>query len=1064
MQFDVLKKDAPILGHRLLEASAGTGKTFAIEHLVLRLLCLESDPLSLEQILVVTFTKAAARELKLRIRANLENALHFLQNPKTESALYQYLPPNAQDKLVLALQNYEKAQIFTIHGFCLKTLREFAFESGLSLGDTNPSEASQGKLLEFAKDFLRTMKEDLCHPSEIACLMEHNKKIDKLAGTLLKCLEKGIHLTPPKPFAAFYADFQKAALEIPFNSEEKLLWEDFETLLPSYKITGFKGEDFAYQIELLAQLGSAKEAVFSALVKNHRILDFLQEDNLKKNASKEKKILHYPGFFTAVQQRLYPLMQEAASEQRIFLALAYHLEKNLLELYEKEGVLTPDEILRKMGKASGNAAFVKQVKAKYRAAIIDEFQDTDPLQWSIFQQLFLSHPATDIVYLVGDPKQSIYGFRKADVYTYLKAANYLGQGNQYTLQTNYRSTPSLVASLNAFFEGKLWLFLPKKGDFLIYHPVQAGRPASQEEGPPMHFFIAKGERNAGEIEQHYFFPFIANEILALLEKGAKLGDFAILVKDRYQAQDAQAFLQSCGLACTLKSQALLTETRAFRALKEMIKAACDPHDASRIKIALMGPFIDLHLTQIQEMAEEIPAACLAPFFALKNVLQKEGLAAFFTALLQTVWEKPVMTMLAKDPNLFQEIMQLFEFLLESAQKKEFTLETIEDYLDELETLTSEDRLKKQASSDEEAIQIMTIHASKGLEFGVVFALGLAFSSENKEDPFLNEKERVAHLQELDAEKLRQLYVAMTRAKQKLYVPFIWQEKQDAKKIPPMQLFFTHKDPAVLPFLEKLSLNGHLTYSFLQEQKKPKQAKAHVKVELEEPSFTSRPKKRSLIYSFSSLANKEKSFAADSTDGMPRGTAFGVFMHRIFEILFSSPFTKEKMHAVIQKELSLSPFQAFEKRIADLVEKACYTPLFSHQKGFYLANIPFQDLMVEMEFFSPLQRQEKHYLKGFIDLFFAYEGKYYLLDWKTNDLGVKPEHYSPESLHDALHRENYFLQAAIYTDALQKYLRIAGKEFSEVFGGMFYIFLRGLPFQKGIYHFLPDTRLIGKVSL
>src|SRR5690606_15460837 len=130
-----------------------------------------------------------------------------------------------------------------------------------------------------------------------------------------------------------------------------------------------------------------------------------------------------------------------------------------------------------MQKAIDVPKFKAKVRQKYQAAIIDEFQDTDKVQWDIFQKLFIEEPL-QALYLVGDPKQSIYRFRKADIYTYLAARVTLGEENAYVLDTNYRSSKSLVSALNALFE-RPFLYLPKLKEILPFYPVKAG---SQIEG------------------------------------------------------------------------------------------------------------------------------------------------------------------------------------------------------------------------------------------------------------------------------------------------------------------------------------------------------------------------------------------------------------------------------------------------------------------------------------------------------------------------------------------------------------------------------------------------------
>ena len=234
------------------------------------------------------------------------------------------------------------------------------------------------------------------------------------------------------------------------------------------------------------------------------------------------------------------------------------------------GFLSPDAILTEMAKLLERPQFRELVKQKYRAVIIDEFQDTDPVQWAIFRTLFLN---VKQLYIVGDPKQSIYAFRNADLYTYLEAKENFSVAH---LDTNFRSAPKLIDALNTLFSTKEWMYLPKLQKFLDVHRVQAG---VKEDGEGLlHFFVSQ------EKDEERLFAFIAQNIVPHLSN-------AVLVKDRFQGARLQAYLRKWNISCAVKRAGSLADTLAFSAMHDLLEAVKRPDDASAVKKVLAGPFI-----------------------------------------------------------------------------------------------------------------------------------------------------------------------------------------------------------------------------------------------------------------------------------------------------------------------------------------------------------------------------------------------------------------------------------------------------------------------------------------
>ncbi len=490
MSFDVLNPKTVIQGHFSLEASAGTGKTFSIEHIVCRLL-LENVPL--KEILIVTFTKAATRDLKKRIQNNLEKALLSLQNQTHD---FPYLVKYDRSKSIQLLQNalreFMQAEIYTIHSFCYRKLLEFAFDCNFHLQIKNPEESTNNKAAyDFIKDFLHGLSPNSYHFFELRILYRHYKTFKKLSDRILSSFKNAKQ--DPLGFYDLFQQFQKAAQELPPIKEENLV-QDFQALSPYFK----KLKKLVEIDSLVSFLADTSLPSFLNLLKSElSVAVFLHPDNLKINRKGYDKLnLSYPGFFQHLHDKLLPLVKEILNPKRIFKKISFDINPSLHAFLEQENQSCSDELLRKMELALQNDLFCKQVKKQYQAFLIDECQDTDPVQWKIFDRLFREKPHIKTFYMVGDPKQSIYGFRNADLYQYYNACQSVE--NQLLLTTNYRSTPSLINALNELFSKKAdWFALPLWNRKEKYKKVFAGREKKLsigDEKKALHFLLLPAKK------------------------------------------------------------------------------------------------------------------------------------------------------------------------------------------------------------------------------------------------------------------------------------------------------------------------------------------------------------------------------------------------------------------------------------------------------------------------------------------------------------------------------------------------------------------------------------------
>jgi ATP-dependent exoDNAse (exonuclease V) beta subunit len=877
--FDILEANVPIFGPKLLEASAGTGKTFTIEHLYVRLL---REGIPLEQILVVTFTRAATRELRMRIRARL-----------------------VEQHLERTLVEFDHAQIFTIHGFCQRMLSRFLVA---------PTEAPTR--IKMRNALIHALaKQNVLAPEQLGILLAR-RSMSELCDALLDAPSPQIE---GGSFAEDCASFQHALEASPFRSLD--VQTEVDEILSQYK-KGIGIHELKQQIEAVQRLllQPADSSAFRTLIywKGSLFRAFSEEH--RKVRVKEKR---FSPFFSWAQERLLPLLEAATKPDRLFARLRFEA------LMEEKGFFSPDRLLDRCCKASRDPEFCAAVQGCYQAVIVDEFQDTDAIQWEMLDRFFGKARA---FCLVGDPKQSIYRFRKADLYTYFRARNTMGEENCYSLDTNYRSTPELLSALNDLFcdeHVEPWLYLPQKNIRYPYLPLKAGLATSSDFGDgkkAMQFFC---------VENSY--QYVAAEIARLYEKTRNFRAFAILVKDHREAIDVHVFLQQSGIPTALVNQMPLSRSPAFRLFEE----------------------------QLDQCADDVPFRIpfRPEFFAIAEALLKMDCASY------------------------EQVKRNLRIL-------------------ELEETPHARELQG------DAVRILTMHASKGLEFDVVFALGIIRATPTSEEQ-----------EEQEAEKLRQLYVALTRAKKRVYAP------ADPAPTSALGLFFRHsklgREPEQI-IAALMARNGQIGLD--------RQCEKFCAQKSEQPSaFSSSstylPPMGSRMYSYTSLAQcKEENLSLSPITSeectlhtLPRGPEVGVTIHRIFERIFSEELEPQE---VVSEEILLASLCKWEQPVQEMVKVVLQLPFIRRATS----------IRTEVEF---LFADPPNYIKGFIDLLLFWHGSVYILDWKTNWLGPNDAAYTQEALTKAMQQHDYLLQAKLYAEALQR-------AFPNIpFGGAYYLFLRGV---------------------
>lgn len=975
-RFDALDRNTPIHQSHLLEASAGTGKTFSIENIVARLIVDPHRPLLIEEILVVTFTNAATQDLRQRIWKGISSLVQQIKTLDQQEMVPDYLLQiieegpaailRAKRLWEQALFNFDKAQIFTLHSFCYKMLREFLFEGGLSRDALSVETMLSKKLIRrIIQDYF--MMEDA----------EKNRKLD----LALSQMKDGEHLL---------------------------------------------------------------DEVVKAILRQVPVLPLSDDDHLS-----------------------------------IFVR---DCQLYFSEFEKKEEASSFNSILLEMERAVGNPDFAQRVRERFRAAIIDEFQDTDPVQWSIFRTLFLSEESEKpTLYLVGDPKQSIYAFRQADIYTYLEAAQALGEENMASLDTNYRSTPRLVEALNDLFATPGLIQLPRLEKSLDIPKVKSGKEgdgiAFKDHLGAIHFFAAERKIYSKEaIDQSFYVPFIVKEIQRLiLEENVSPKQCAILVKDHNQAKRVAQGLSKAGIPFHNQRSGKLTESPAFAEIRTLLQALNNPRQIGKVKLALGGQIFGWTADRLQGLQNlESLEKILVQFNHWRSVLIKEGVALAFNEIMTTVLSGETVSerLLGRQSGhkLYQDLLQTIELLASEQSQRNILADGLVAYMDELveESDEDENELNLRQDPDADSVVITTIHSSKGLEYDIVFALGCAqrprelkgfemhhdghqvVQSRIPEDNPILKKVAL----ENSAEHMRQLYVTLTRAKYRLYIPAIFAKTKEIEKLSPIEQFL-HYIGEVDSF-DKLKAHldhSSITSSLIEEDTVIiKSASDETEITLVAPPKIVVPGETLNMYSYSALTRgMSKQHGHIEHVGLPSSGDVGNFLHNLLETV---PFhlNRTELEEFLKPRAEGSLYREWADEVYQMIYDALNTPLPLKTGPCPLSEIDPHKCFRETEFMFPWTNEINFpdvtplpgYLKGVIDLVFEHDGYHYILDWKSN---VLPG-YETAHLQQAMEDHHYLLQAAVYREAWRRFVQSTDPI---PFGSVFYIFLRGLNAGKGVYN-------------
>lgn len=751
--FDVL--ETPLLrGTSLLEASAGTGKTYTLAGLFLRLLLEENLPAG--KILVVTFTEAATEELRGRVRDLLVRAAEAMRRGpdggRIDDAFLRGMVARAggerdawRRRIELALGGFDEASIYTIHGFCRRVLQERAFETG-ALFESELVQDTAPLVRQVAEDYWRTTLYGA--DSWLACLALATGLSPAALGRWVgRLLQRRAEVQLPR--LGEHALEEATARVRRVAADLAGTWNrDGAT------VRGYFGAEAAwakqpYNLESL--VGSWFELLEEAFAGRPTpeavgVIEQLTPAALASGVRKRRKDAT-PPTHTFFEQ----CAELVAARERWALAwhveLAYGASKRLARLKERRKVVGFDDLLGWVEHALVTEAgpgreeagpLVRALRGRYQAALVDEFQDTDPVQWTIFRRAF-QHPA-GWLYYIGDPKQAIYHFRGADVFTYLTAG--AAAERRYTLATNYRSAGALVEAVHGLFDAVPAPFVVP--EIQLHRVAAGGRADAQpltESGrslPPLELWWWGEESAVPAIRYEDALPrLVACEVVRLLEEEVRIGgrrlrpgDIAILVRKHQQAARMKKVLLEARVPAVLHTDASVFESEEAIDLRWVLLAVAQPRDERRARAALATELWGASVQQLDEWTRD-ERGWLAQLDGLARLRQKWVELGFLAMFQQWLDEQGVRQRLLRrvdGDRRLTNLLHLGELLhraeAEARRGADSLVSWLEDRMaaaadEESADAGAEENLLR-LERDDEAVRIVTIHKSKGLEYPVVF--------------------------------------------------------------------------------------------------------------------------------------------------------------------------------------------------------------------------------------------------------------------------------------------------------------------------------------------------------
>ena len=1191
-----------LTGRKLVESSAGTGKTYAITSLYVRLLL--ERKLLVSQILVVTFTEAATEDLKRRIRTRIREAAGAFAAGEANDAFLASLLSKTADWTMAhrilsdALRTLDEAAIFTIHAFCQRVLQENAFESG-SLFETDFITNQDALLREIVDDFWRAE----FYPAS-PLFIRHVWQNSLTPESLLQFAKQGLAW----PLLEVIPKTEKPDVNVQ-KALEQAVWSAYRSLEAAWESSKATVSDVLLNYQGLNRNIYRRQTVENDLRDMETYLasqnPLSVPDGFEKFCT-SKLAKSLKGNYGPPEHSFFVLCEDFRSLceelQTSFRQSVLALKRSLMDFVRSELRRRKQELhlrsfddllldLHDVLAGPGRDVLATALRQRYAAALIDEFQDTDPLQYAIFQRLFSVEPTAGgpigagetAVFLIGDPKQAIYSFRGADVFAYMQAAQEVEE--RLTLEKNWRSTALLVEAVNRLFQNSPDPFVFPE---IEYHAVQAGRSDAgkfawdgEASSAPLKLWVMRRtepDKPIGKGRATEELPVaVASEIVRWLRAGAagkaKVENeplaphhIAVLVRTNEEARHMQAALQNAGVPSVIHSDESVFQSREALELQRLLAGVAEPANEGKVRAALATELLGATGVELARLAQDETGwdGWLEAFALYRGLWLDEGFMTMVAALMTRQQVRSRLLSLPGGERRLTNVLHCCELLHQAALEGGLGVEELLKWLTEARQQTGIAKLEEnqiRLETDEQAVKIVTVHKSKGLQYPIVFCpFGWNSGAGSKEVIFHDTNQagklvmdigsadrevhkRIAEREDL-AENARLIYVALTRAEYRCVL--VWGAFRDAgesalayllhpgrwKRDSPVEDVKKHfgalSDDTILGDLQRLAEGGR-TGIAVSAVPSPS---SEIYLPPTGPTITlaCRTLKREIpkgwgIASFSSLiAGKPRDAELLDRDSLwgrgdgeaepllqprvrsflefPRGRRAGTALHELFEAVDFSLQPVEPARQLVREKLSQFGFEAsWHETVLQMLRDVLSVPLDPDKAEFSLSSLPQARRLHELEFSFPLnlltskrlraafavQRSVEFptglpealeqldfvpvrgAMKGFIDLVFERDGRFYLADWKSNFLGPDLEAYGQAALRETMMKEMYVLQYHLYAVALDRYLafRIPEYQYSTHFGGVYYLFLRGMRpehgSEYGVFYDRPSEALVHELS-
>jgi exodeoxyribonuclease V beta subunit len=788
VELDTLRLDASAV----VEASAGTGKTHLLEHLVLDLVI--TGRARLDEILIVTFTERATAELVTRIRGKIDQALAAseAEGPERASSGTGWtIDGSARARLIEARQSFDQATIATIHSFCQRILTDEPFATRRLLGQSQVD--GRQAFGESFRDVLRKeLTTDPSHRDYLEAYLAAGGSVERLEDLLYATVTapgRWARITDEPAIAD--AARELASLQLDSPDVEKLLRKHLHSSQVQALLKRLRRLVPQARHSLATQ---AWGRFLAALDAHPEIFPYLE------TLASAVDIPAVVGPFRRLAQRMLdgtPPLEEAIAQRFVPLVGADLARRKLAQ-----GLYDYDDMIRGVDEALDSELgpdLIEKLRRRYRFALVDEAQDTEPGQWRIFRRVFLDSEGPNPVVLVGDPKQAIYGFRGADVHTYVQARDEVRArgGTILPLMRSYRSHPEVVAATNAIFDSSARPSYFTDPSINYDSPVTAMRPPLGD-GPGVTLLRVEGPKDSaqpiriGAIRRALGHA-IVREIETLQSTVPRLclSEVYVLGRSNSEAREIAVCLHEAGIANALYKPDHIFRSAEATHVRALLLAIADPADRSARLAAWLTPFFDIGLEALASCAEPPPDHPLMARLASWKIL---GDARAYDDLWARILDDSgIMRRLRLAPSGLRRLTNyrhLFDVLQNEAGRRPTAIADLAAMLATFAAgrrrpANDEDDTQR-IETEADSVRVMTIHAAKGLEADYVFVYG-GFSSRRiwrGAHTFQDGTERLmcagkprrkSTVESIDVarhqEDQRLLYVAMTRARKHLFLPF-----------------------------------------------------------------------------------------------------------------------------------------------------------------------------------------------------------------------------------------------------------------------------------------------------